>query len=298
MSDPRIPLKEPKLAALLAFLLPGAGHLYQGRYFKAGLYAVCIWGLFLYGMSLADWKIVNAPPLHGNASRRGVMLKYAAQFGVGAPALVALMQSERYYKESNRPVRQLDAPLDAPFTGELTLRTRQTAGDVTGTVYLEPAQGGFGAEVIRGRFAGTDADGEPVEVQLGEFVELGRPISADSKRYLQAEVIDDAGGRIQSLGHLHGSIPRPFWNWFVVPLDDQQDRELHRQLGKYHELATVFTMIAGLLNVLAIWDALEGPAYGYGDEPESTDETPDTEAEQANTEKDSSDQKPVAEAVS
>jgi hypothetical protein len=32
------------------------------------------------------------------------------------------------------------------------------------------------------------------------------------------------------------------------------------------ELALVFTWIAGLLNILAVWDALEGPAYGYGDE--------------------------------
>ncbi|WP_145368527.1 DUF6677 family protein [Maioricimonas rarisocia] len=297
MSDPRIPLKEPKLAAVLAFLLPGAGHLYQGRYFKSGLYAVCIWGLFLYGMSLADWKIVNAPPLRGNEGRRGVMLKYAAQFGVGAPALLALMQSERYYSEENRPVRQLEGPLEATFTGELTLRTRQTAGEVTGSVYLEPAQGGFGAEVIRGRFIGTDADGQEIDVQLGEFVELGRPISADSRRYLQAEVIDDAGGRVQSLGHLHGSIPRTFWNWIVVPLDDQQDRELHRQLGKFHELATVFTMIAGLLNVLVIWDALEGPAYGYGDEPESSDK-PDPDSSQANSDDDQPAEKPVAEAVS
>jgi hypothetical protein len=45
--------------------------------------------------------------------------------------------------------------------------------------------------------------------------------------------------------------------------------ELHRKLGKFHELALTFTMIAGLLNILVILDVLEGPAYGYGDE-EST----------------------------
>jgi hypothetical protein len=32
------------------------------------------------------------------------------------------------------------------------------------------------------------------------------------------------------------------------------------QLGSYFDLGTVFTMIAGLLNVLAIWDAWGGPA--------------------------------------
>jgi hypothetical protein len=34
-----------------------------------------------------------------------------------------------------------------------------------------------------------------------------------------------------------------------------------------------FTMIAGLLNILVILDAVEGPAYGYGDvEPERKSE--------------------------
>ena len=31
-------------------------------------------------------------------------------------------------------------------------------------------------------------------------------------------------------------------------------------------MGAVFTLIAGLLNILAIWDAFEGPAYGFGDE--------------------------------
>ena len=61
----------------------------------------------------------------------------------------------------------------------------------------------------------------------------------------------------------------PVWNWFAVPLDVEQERELHKNLGKFYELAMVFTWVAGLLNLLAIWDALEGPAYGYGDETES-----------------------------
>jgi hypothetical protein len=31
-------------------------------------------------------------------------------------------------------------------------------------------------------------------------------------------------------------------------------------------MALVFTWVAGLLNLLAIWDAADGPAYAYGDE--------------------------------
>src|SRR5690606_14650361 len=35
----------------------------------------------------------------------------------------------------------------------------------------------------------------------------------------------------------------------------------NKELGRYFELGTVYTMIAGLLNVLVIYDALSGPAY-------------------------------------
>ncbi len=51
-------------------------------------------------------------------------------------------------------------------------------------------------------------------------------------------------------------------------MDEREDQQLHAELGKIHELALVFTWIAGLLNILAVWDAIDGPAYGYGDEPE------------------------------
>ncbi len=34
----------------------------------------------------------------------------------------------------------------------------------------------------------------------------------------------------------------------------------NKNLNRYFELGTVYTMIAGLLNILAIYDALAGPA--------------------------------------
>ena len=85
MTDPRIPLKNPIIAGVLAFLLPGAGHLYQGRMFKAVVYFVCILGLFFSGMAMADWKAVQPPP-EGRGNKIAY-LKYAAQLGVGVPSL-------------------------------------------------------------------------------------------------------------------------------------------------------------------------------------------------------------------
>jgi hypothetical protein len=41
---------------------------------------------------------------------------------------------------------------------------------------------------------------------------------------------------------------------------------LHPRLGKLVEIGTIYTTVAGLLNVLAIYDAYEGPAYHEYDE--------------------------------
>jgi TM2 domain-containing membrane protein YozV len=39
--------------------------------------------------------------------------------------------------------------------------------------------------------------------------------------------------------------------------------DLNRKLNRYFELATFFTMVAGLLNVLAIYDAFAGPVISH-----------------------------------
>ena len=48
-NPPEIKLKDPALAAFLAWLVPGLGHWYQGRRAKAVLFFVCIMGIFGYG---------------------------------------------------------------------------------------------------------------------------------------------------------------------------------------------------------------------------------------------------------
>lgn len=269
-------MKQPWLAGILAFLLPGAGHLYQERFFKAAVYAVCILGLFLTGMAMAEWKAVQPPP-KGKRATKVHTLKYTAQAAVGLPALYGLVQRERYYGDANQRVEAIDSPFSAPFEGEFRDNQGHQLGRVEGTVHLEPAQLPFGGRTIAGRLEGV-LEGEPVTFRLAPHVELGKPIEASRERMLVAAVVAEHDGRDELVGRIDGSIPRPFRNWFQAPLDDHQEQELHRRLGKYHELAMVLTWIAGLLNVLAIWDAVEGPAYGYGDEGEQadTDEPPST----------------------
>lgn len=270
MTDPRIPLKHPWLAGLLAFLVPGAGHFYQGRYFKAVIYSACIIGLFLAGMRMSDWKAVylNKSSPHRETSGRHTLLRFAAQFGVGLPCLWALVQRERFYSKSNDSDTELNRPQSFEFTGKVTFSdgSRQP---VTGRVDLEPFTGDFGGTQIGGNFVGRDATGSPVELTLGHDVDLADPIGGNRERTLECRVVSTEAN--SSIVGLDGEVPRPVWNWLGAPLDVQEERELHRSLGKFHELAMVFTWVAGLLNLLVIWDAVEGPAYGFGDESESTE---------------------------
>jgi hypothetical protein len=193
---------------------------------------------------------------------------------VGLPAVCALIQNKRYYSPENEETHSLAAPLNAPVRGEWFTSGGRNSVDVEGIVELEPAEGRFGNS-ITGRFAGTDDDGNSVELQLGEGITLEEPVNASRSRDLKVDVVETNGDSTRVIGGLTGEIPRPFQNWFVVPVSMKQERKLHGNLGKFHELAMVFTWVAGLLNILAVWDALEGPASGDGDE--TSESAPDDE---------------------
>ncbi len=158
VSASTVNLKNPYLAGLLAFLVPGLGHWYQGRRGKAILYAVCILGLYGAGFCLGDgknvfWRWVN--PLKDSENFR---LQFLGQFWVGLPGVLSLIQATLAYKD------------------------------------MSPILGGF----------------------------LGEP-------------------PLHLLNGLH-------------------------QYGKQVDVGTVYTTIAGLLNILAIYDAMEGPAHPEQDE--------------------------------
>ncbi|MCA9079331.1 MAG: hypothetical protein KDA58_02180 [Planctomycetaceae bacterium] len=272
MVDPRIQLKNRALAGVLAFLIPGAGHLYQGRTFKAAVYFVCIVGLFFTGMAMAEWKAVQPPGSWAGAPiDRGRTLKFAAQASLGIPALTSLVQARRYYGSNQEQVRTLDGSLTTAFQGglEVTRESGLQAGPVVGTLSIEPSANQFGGAGIRGRIQGT-MDGTPVDYLIGGSVALEAPLNSDTERGFSGQLIVEEGGRDVPIGTISGSVPRSFSSHFMMPLTDQQEQNLHARLGKKHELAMVLTWIAGLLNILVIWDAIDGPAYGYGDEEEST----------------------------
>lgn len=169
-----VDLRDPVVAAFLAWLWPGAGHMYQRRYGKGALFMICILGTFFFGLALSDGKAVYAAWVDdapGPRSIRGVFTRahYLCQLGVGAPALPAIIQKYR---------------------------------------------------VSRGK--------DP----------------------------------------LFGGIMAPP-SGVVLPNARDELAIWHEQYHKYWELSTLYTMIAGLLNVLAIYDAYAGPVLPAPKEEEA-----------------------------
>ncbi len=176
--SPPIDLKDPVMAALLAWLVPGLGHWYQGRRAKAVLFFVCIMGLFVFGLWLGgshrscinfdgsprDGKLGFGRAVYFSWRADDRRLPYLCQIGVGLAALPALVQANQMNNHR--------------------------------------------------------------AVFCGGFMAPPRPVN------------------------LQKTDPN---------YDQPTAHELNKLLARYFELAGVFTMVAGLLNVLAIYDAWAGP---------------------------------------
>jgi uncharacterized protein DUF6677 len=101
MPPPTPPRKLDGFAALLSYLVPGLGQIYQGRTGKGILFLVSLYALFFYGMWLGDFKnvylphtdtqqnIVKFPAVLGDLENR---LHFAGQFWIGIAAWPALVQ--------------------------------------------------------------------------------------------------------------------------------------------------------------------------------------------------------------
>jgi TM2 domain-containing membrane protein YozV len=83
----------PITAAILAWLIPGAGPFYIGYNGKALLFFVSILGLMLFGSALGDWKIVVPPETDRTAptvlgvSLSADLLWYVIHLGAGLVTL-------------------------------------------------------------------------------------------------------------------------------------------------------------------------------------------------------------------
>lgn len=174
-----IDLRNRGVATFLAWLWPGAGHLYQRRYAKGILFMICVLSTYFFGLTIGGGHVVYA-----SWTKTDRRWQYVFQLGVGASALPAVVQ--------NRRVMSGKEPL---FDGIMAPPTEQP----------------------------------------------------------------------------------------VRPESEDQLARWHKQLSSLFELGTLYTMVAGLLNMLAMYDAFAGPALPEPDEkkdkppPEFDDDDEDPE---------------------
>lgn len=168
-TEPRLELKNRALAGLLAWLVPGLGHMYQGRLTKGVLFALCIYSLFFTGFAMGGWRNV-----YFRWDTEVWQFPYLAQAGMG----IAIFPGAIHRPEWRQ--------------------------------YLPPIMRKFQARPM---------------------------IDYDRRVRLRSDVsLED-----------------------VLITEDELDK-LHRERGKLMDIALVYTMVAGLLNFLVVYDAVAGPA--------------------------------------
>jgi hypothetical protein len=130
-----IDLRNPWLAGFLAWLWPGAGHLYQRRYGKGLLYMGCILSVFFFGLILGQGRVVYAmhpPDQEVQAIGFGNMfsklaalapLPFWLQGATGLPAMPAIAQRLMFKPNQPPPFGGLMAPPNS--TNELNSWQRQ-----------------------------------------------------------------------------------------------------------------------------------------------------------------------------
>ena len=294
MADsPKIPLKNPQVAAVLSFLIPGLGHFYQRRIFKGCVYSICILSTFFAGMYLGNWKVV-----YFNWGKRDRILAPICQVWAGLPFLPAIIQGRRAaaIEKAIGDPDHLQKPAEGRFVGDLSKSNhgRQVEGEVVGHLEITPVGDGF-SRSFTGRFEGTLAGKYSIQGEVVEGLGIQRRIAPFDERevafILSGQVTIDEE-TLDFRATVEGGLQRSFLDWYAAPLHDTKDlhsgeptdlERAHDELGQYFDLGTLYTMVAGLLNILAIYDALEGPAYGSGEEDDSEDDDSDKQPEAKKT---------------
>ena len=277
-------LRDPTTAVILAFLVPGLGHLYQRRVFKGVLYAVCILGTFFTGLRIGHGQVVY---FHWKQSENRTYA-YLCQFWVGLPALPALAQVRR--SRDLFDANYVPITISNNFSGTLSDYPDGTAiGKVTGSLTLRPEKPdnpNYWVGTLDGELVTPDGKKQKVKGTVqksGGWLEA--QVAPWRNRAIRSQLTKvSLGGENETATYrLEGSMPRAVWDFYEAPLQDQRSNELagessdldraHKELGGRFELGILYTMIAGLLNILAMYDAYEGPAY-EDDEDESKSDRP------------------------
>ena len=96
-SSEDIKLRDPALSAFLTWLLPGLGHWYQGRRFKAVLFGLCIIGIYLTGLWVGRGQVVYWTWINPLKDSENFRLSFLFQSCVGGFTLPGMLQGLMSY---------------------------------------------------------------------------------------------------------------------------------------------------------------------------------------------------------
>jgi hypothetical protein len=133
---PPVVVSEPHrldpVAAVLSYIIPGLGQVYQGRIGKGLLFFGGLYALFFYGMAMGQWQNVWLPDvtdqqdveiagwrLGGTAKALAYRPQFMAQFWIGSAAWPAVVQYAKYDKEDPAGIRVLKTFQRTPTEDQL-----------------------------------------------------------------------------------------------------------------------------------------------------------------------------------
>ncbi len=198
-----VDLRSPAVAAALAWLWPGAGHIYQRRYVKGILFMICILSTYFFGLGIGQGRVVYASWKPGDKR-----WQYLFQVHTGLPALPAIVQSMKtsggadpFWVLCQRYPDEYGFPTDRAATETDMLRRRLRFHIITPENNFENYQGKTLKDGLMAPPAGPSTEQE-----------------------------NDVLGQ-----------------W-------------HFEQKHFFDLGTYYTIVAGLLNLLVVYDAFVGPS--------------------------------------
>ena len=202
-------LGNPYVAGLLAWLIPGAGHLYQRRFAKGLLFMICVLVTYFVGLGLGHGRVVYASYRDHDFRWQYPLF----QVHCGIVALPAIVQAFKT-KDGDDPYFVL-CERYPKYYPEKSLRFTEISKDNPPAVMPE--------QTLKDGFMAPPPYTPRVK---GEDREEDEEIDKD----------------LDTLGR-----------W-------------HFEYRHFYELGTLYTMVAGILNLLAVYDAFCGPAILTADQ--------------------------------
>jgi hypothetical protein len=222
-SGPSLPARPlAPLAGVLSYLVPGLGQIVQGRVGKGLLFLVCIYTLFFYGMYLGRGEVQIG-------SRT-----YRITSNVYLPDTV-----------DDAPPREGQSPSQMPPLLVNLYNRPQFAGQFWIGVAAWPA--------IWQYMTYQKSEIQELEHAIDRLYAAADQATDEKEKALKLSEAEEKERQLRNLHPVLGDFQREPSASAINAVHNAGDKRL--------ELAWVYTVIAGVLNIMVIYDAVAGPVF-------------------------------------